>query len=167
MDYAGIIDRLREADAQDEAFDWLERAVADGRVSTHGGGRRYWLSPDEVAEAYVARGRTEDALEVQRTAFANRPEVPRFRALMARGAGRRTRGGAGRAMATLEELARVPTAVRLRWSQIALAERDVDAAWAAAEKNAPAMPGASWPVRWRRRTPAAPLRSTNRTSTSS
>jgi uncharacterized Zn finger protein len=137
VDYPGIVDRLNAAGRSDEAFAWLERGVAAGWVSARmqSGQRSFWLSPEEVVQAYVARGRTEDALDVQRGQFARQPEVPRFRALMdlAERIGspetERTR-----AFATLQELARQPFGSGAPRIRIALAEGDLEGAWAVAEE---------------------------------
>ncbi len=47
--YGAIVDRLRAAGRTEDAVTWIDRAVAAGRVSSHGGGNSYCLSPDGVA----------------------------------------------------------------------------------------------------------------------
>nr|WP_248580454.1 hypothetical protein [Nocardioides sp. InS609-2] len=105
-------------------------------------GRAFWLSPEEVAEEYVARGRPEDALEVQRREFARRPEVPRFRALaeLAERVGSLDAERA-RAFATLDELARQPFGSGAARIRIALAEGDIETAWEVAGDFGP---GDAW-----------------------
>jgi hypothetical protein len=73
--YGAIIARLREAGRDDEAVNWIDRAVAEGRVSGQGGGNDYWLSPSAVAETYRGLGRIDDAIAVLRTDFVGRPTV--------------------------------------------------------------------------------------------
>lgn len=135
-DYGGIVDRLRAAGRDDEAFGWIERAVAHGRVSARGGRGAYWLDPEDVAAAYVARGRIEDALEVQRREFASSPTVRRFTILLdlVREVGRSVEAERGRCFATLEEQARAPYGSGAARIQIAIAERDLATAWEVAQE---------------------------------
>ena len=58
--YGAIIDRLRAAGRDEEAIEWMDRAVAAGRVSGHLGGNDFWLDPVTVAETYRSLGRDED-----------------------------------------------------------------------------------------------------------
>lgn len=136
VDFAAIVDRLRAVGRLDEAFDWIERAVAAGRVSSLNNGRAYWLSPEEVVEEYLARDRVEDALEIQRKEFARRPEVPRFRALLE--LAQRVGSPAVErewAYALLDAKAREPFGSGAARIQIAIAERDLEGAWQAAEAH--------------------------------
>ncbi|KAA0024216.1 SWIM zinc finger family protein [Antrihabitans cavernicola] len=136
VDFAGIVDRLRAAERVDDAFAWVERAVVAGRISSsHSTARMYWLSPEEAAEEYVARGRTEDALDIQRNEFARRSEPARFRALMELA----ERVGSPevereRAYATLATLARQPFGSGAARIRIAIGEDDLETAWSVAEE---------------------------------
>jgi uncharacterized Zn finger protein len=134
-DFAGIVDRLSAAERHDEAFEWLERAVAAGAVSTHSAAGASWLTPEGVAEAFVDRGRPEEALAVQRKAFAERPEVPRFRALieLAERVGS-AQDERATAFELLAEKARAPYGSGAARVQIAIAERDLETAWQVAQE---------------------------------
>lgn len=141
-DFPAIVDRLVAAGREDDAFAWLERGVAEGRVSSHPGGRSYWLDPVEVVEAFLARGRVEEALELLRKELARHPGVPRFRALMdlAERVGSVAEERA-RAFAVLDEQARAPYGSGAARIQIALAERDLETAWSVALEQGP---GHAW-----------------------
>jgi hypothetical protein len=80
--YGAIVARLRAAGRDDEVVDWIDRAVADGRVSSQGGGNDYWLSPSDVAETYRGIGRIDDAIAVLRADFVRQPAVHSYRALL-------------------------------------------------------------------------------------
>ncbi len=79
--YGAIVDRLRAAGRAEEAVTWIDRAVAEGRVTSHGGGNAYWLNPDDVAKTYRELGRIEDALRVLRNDFTRQPSVQTYRVL--------------------------------------------------------------------------------------
>ena len=81
-EYGAIVDRLRAADRTEDAVAWMDRAVADGRVTSHGGGNAYWLSPDDVARTYRELGRIEDAVAVLRADFIRQPSVGAYRVLL-------------------------------------------------------------------------------------
>lgn len=51
--YGAIITRLREALRDDEVVNWVDRAVAEGRISGQSGGNDCWLSPS-AADRYGA-----------------------------------------------------------------------------------------------------------------
>ena len=80
--YGAIVDRLRAAGRTEDAVAWIDRAVADGRITSHGGGNAYWLSPDDVAATYRGLGRIEDAVAVLRADFVRQPSVPTYRVLL-------------------------------------------------------------------------------------
>src|SRR4029077_13096712 len=42
--YGAIVDRWRAAGRTEDAVAWIDRAVADGRISSHGDAKAYWLS---------------------------------------------------------------------------------------------------------------------------
>lgn len=129
--YGDVIDRLREADRGEEVVAWVDRAVAERRVS--GSGNQYWLSPGFVAKTYRRLGRVDDALSVLRAEFTRQPgaetlhQLVEFATAEGRGESERTwamldahgaaaRQGSGRALV-----------------EIALSESDLEAAWAAAD----------------------------------
>jgi hypothetical protein len=132
--YGAIIARLREAGRDDEVVSWIDRAVAEGRISGQGGGNDYWLSPSAVAETYRGLGRIDDAIAVLRNDFVRRPTVHAFRSLLDFAAtinradtertwaldhARELAGGSGAGSVLV---------------QLALSEGDVGAAWEAADR---------------------------------
>lgn len=137
--YGAIIARLREAGRDDEAVDWIDRAVAEGRISDQGGGNAYWLSPSAVAETYRELGRIDDAIAVLRADFVRQPAVGAFRALLDFAA-TIDRADTERAWAFdhARGLAGGPGAGSVL-VQLSLSEGDVDAAWEAADRY-----GAGW-----------------------
>ena len=80
--YGAIVDRLRAAGRTEEAVAWIDRAVAEGRITSHGGGNAYWLSPDDVAQTYQGLGRIDDAVAVLRADFVRQPSVGTYRVLL-------------------------------------------------------------------------------------
>lgn len=139
--YGAIVDRLRAAGRNDAAVRWIDRAVADGRVSSHGGGKNaYWLSPDDVAETYRELGRIDDAVAVLRADFLRQPSVQKYGVLrdFAAGVGRIDRERIW-AFDQAHRLALDPYAAGAVLVQLSLSEGDVDAAWEAADRY-----GAGW-----------------------
>jgi hypothetical protein len=135
--YGAIIARLREAGRDDEAVNWVDRAVAEGRVSGQGGGNDYWLSPSAVAETYRGLGRIDDAIAVLRTDFVGRPTVHAFRSLLDFAAMiDRTDTERAWALDHARESAGGPGAGSVL-VQLSLSEGDVDAAWEAADRYGP------------------------------
>lgn len=137
--YGAIIARLREAGRDDEVVDWIDRAVAEGRVSGQGGGNAYWLSPSTVAETYRELGRTDDAIAVLRGDFVRQPAIRAYRALLDFAA---TLDCADTERAWAFDHARELAGGSSAGSvlvQLALSEGDVDAAWEAADRY-----GAGW-----------------------
>lgn len=137
--YGAIVDRLRAAGRTEEAVAWIDRAVAAGRVSSHGGGNSYWLSPDDVAATYQGLGRIEDAVAVLRSDFVRQPSVGAYRVLLDFAAGV-DRADAERswAMDHARQLgASDPYAHGAVLVQLLLSEGDVDAAWEAADRYGP------------------------------
>lgn len=80
--YGAIIARLRAAGRDDEVVNWIDRAVAEGRASSQGGGNGYWLSPSDVADTYRGIGRIDDAIAVLRADFLRQPAVHAYRSLL-------------------------------------------------------------------------------------
>jgi hypothetical protein len=139
--YGAIVDRLRAAGRDEDAVAWIDRAVADGRISSHGGGNEYWLSPDDVAATYQGLGRIDDAVAVLRADFMRQPSVGAYRVLLdfAAGVGRvdpeRTWAmGHARQLAASDVYAQGAVLV-----QVLLSEGDAEAAWQAADRY-----GAGW-----------------------
>ncbi|OBI81561.1 SWIM zinc finger domain-containing protein [Mycobacterium sp. 1245805.9] len=135
--YGAIIARLRLAGRADEVVSWIDRAVAEGRISSHGGGNDYWLSPSTVAETYRGLGRIDDAIAVLRNEFVRRPTVLAFRSLLDF-ASTIDRADTERTWAFdhAREVAGGPGAGSLL-VQLSLSEGDVDAAWEAADCYGP------------------------------
>lgn len=135
--YGAIIARLREAGRDDEVVSWIDRAVAEGRISGQGGGNDYWLSPSAVAETYRGLGRIDDAIAVLRNDFARRPTVHAFRSLLDFAA-TINRADTERAWALdhARELAGDCGSGSVL-VQLALSEGDVGAAWEAADRYGP------------------------------
>lgn len=135
--YGAIIARLRDAGRGDEVVGWVDRAVVEGRISSHGGGNDYWLSPSYVAETYRGIGRIDDAIAVLRADFVRRPEGRSYRSLQEFAA------AVGRAETERDwafnharELAAGPYAGSVL-VQLSLSEGDVDPAWDAADCYGP------------------------------
>jgi SWIM zinc finger len=82
--YGSIICRLLTAGRRLEAVDWLDRAVAAGRISAIAYGSRndYFVTPDQAVELYVSAGRSEDALAVLQAAFLARVGPESWHALL-------------------------------------------------------------------------------------
>jgi hypothetical protein len=133
--YGAVVERLRAAGRAEEAVAWMDRAVAAGRVSGRSGGNDYWLSPHDVAGTYLGVGRIDDALAVLHREFATSAGVATFRSLidfatpLGRAEDERTW-----ALETARELATRPYGTGAALVEIALHEKDLDAAWAAADE---------------------------------
>jgi len=135
--YGAIIARLREAGRDDEVLNWIDRAVAEGRISGQGGGNDYWLSPSAVAATYRGLGRIEDAIGVLRTDFVGRPTVDAYRSLLDFAVTiDRTDNERTWALDHARELARGAGSGAVL-IQLALSEGDVDVAWEAADRYGP------------------------------
>jgi uncharacterized Zn finger protein len=135
--FGAIIARLRAAGRDEEAVTWIDRAVAEGRTSSHGGGNSYWLNPSDVADTYRAIGRIDDAIAVLRADFVRQPGVRTYRTLLDFAA-TLDRAETERAWA-LDHAREVASghgagAVLV---QLSLSEGDVDAAWEAADRYGP------------------------------
>ncbi len=135
--YGAIIARLRAAGRDAEVVAWIDRAVAEGRTSSHGGGNSYWLNPSEVADTYREIGRIDDAIAVLRADFVRQPSVRAYRVLLDFAAAH-DRAETERAWALdhARELATGPGAGAIL-VQLCLIEEDVDAAWEAADRYGP------------------------------
>jgi hypothetical protein len=135
--YGAIIARLRTAGRDDEVVSWIDRAVAEGRISAQGGGNDYWLSPSAVAEMYRGLGRIDDAIAVLRADFVRQPTVYAYWSLLDFAA-TIDRADTARAWALdhARELASGPGAGSVL-VQLSLSEGDVEAAWEAADRYGP------------------------------
>ena len=109
-----------------------------GRVTSHGGGNEYWLSPDDVAKTYLGLGRIDDAVAVLRADFIRQPSVPTYRVLLDFAAGV-DRADTERTWAFdhARQLASDRYAAGAVLVQLSLSEGDVDAAWQAADRYGP------------------------------
>jgi uncharacterized Zn finger protein len=137
-EYGAIVDRLRAADRTEDAVAWMDRAVADGRVTSHGGGNAYWLSPDDVARTYRELGRIEDAVAVLRADFIRQPSVQTYCVLRDFAAGvDRAETERTWAFDHARQLASDRFAAGAVLVQLCLSEGDVDAAWQAADRYGP------------------------------
>ncbi|CAM2738123.1 SWIM zinc finger domain-containing protein [Mycobacterium intermedium] len=135
--YGAIVARLRDAGRDDEAVGWIDRAVAEGRISSHGSGNDYWLSPTDVAETYRGLGRVDDAIAVLRADFVRRPEIRVYRSLLEFAATvDRVETERAWAFDHARELTAGPYAGSIL-VQLSLSEGDVDAAWEAADRYGP------------------------------
>ncbi len=137
-EYGAIVDRLRAAGRTEEAVAWIDRAMAEGKVSSHGGGNQFWLSPDDVAATYQGLGRIDDAVAALRADFVRQPSVGAYRVLLDFAAGV-DRVDTERAWAfdhaghlATDRFAKGATLV-----QLCLSEGDVEAAWEAAHRYGP------------------------------
>lgn len=137
-EYGAIVNRVRAAGRVEEAVTRIDRAVAEGRVSSRGGGNKYWLSPDDVAETYKGLGRIDDAVGVLRDDFVRQPSVQNYRVLVTFATGI-DRADTERAWAFehARELASDRFAAGAVLVQLFLSEGDVDAAWQAADRYGP------------------------------
>ncbi len=135
--YGAIVDRLRAAGRDAEASDWIDRAVAAGRVSRHGSGQRneYWLDPAEVADDLLVRRREDEAIEVLRNQVRGATDIRPYRALLDF-ADRLGRGEGEESWAKehLRERALEPFGNGALLVQIALADADLAGAWSVAEE---------------------------------
>lgn len=136
--YGAIVARLREAERPEEAVAWIDRAVAEGRVSGRGGGTEYWLSPSDVAETYHGLGRTEDAMDVFRADFIGQPSVSAYQDLL-EFAARIDRADTERTWALnhARDLASDPHTGGAVLIELLLSEGAADAAWQAADRYGP------------------------------
>ena len=137
--YGAIVDRFRTAGRTEDAVAWIDRAVAEGRISSHGGGNEYWLSPDHVAETYRGLGRIDDAVNVLRADFVRQPSVGAYRVLLDFAAGvdrvdteRTWAFDHARQLAASDRFAAGAVLVQLYMS-----DGDIDAAWQAADRYGP------------------------------
>jgi hypothetical protein len=133
--YGAIVERLRAAGRDDDVVEWIDRAVAGGQVSGHGGGNDYWLDPVAVARTYLSLGRASDGVGVLRAEFVRRPELKTFRQLLdyAEETGD-PEAERSWALAKARELATQPFGSGAVLIEIALAEGDLETAWSAARE---------------------------------
>jgi uncharacterized Zn finger protein len=137
--YGAIVERLRAAGRTGDALTWIDRAVAEGRISSHGGGNAYWLSPHDVARTYRELGRIDDAVGVLRADFVRQPSVQTYCVLRDFAADiDRVDTERAWAMDHAQQLAGTDGfAAGAVLVQLLLSEGDVDAAWQAADRYGP------------------------------
>jgi hypothetical protein len=143
-EFGAIVDRRRAAGRTEDAVAWIDRAVTEGRISSHGGGNQFWLNPDDVAVTYQGLGRIEDAVGVLRADFVRQPSVATYRVLFDFAAGV-NRADTERAWAFdhARQLAASDCfSAGAVLVQLYLSECDVDGAWLAADQYGP---GWAWP----------------------
>lgn len=144
VQYGAIVDRLRAAGRGPEASEWIDRALAAGRVSGRAGGQRneYWLDPGEVAEDLLTRGRDDDAIEILRDQVRRATDLRSYRALLdfADRLGHRE-GEQAWAKEHLRVRAGEAFGNGALLVQIALADGDLPGAWSVAEELGP---GHAW-----------------------
>ena len=136
--FGAIVDRLRAAGRTEDAVAWIDRAVAAGRISSHGGGNDFWLSPDDVAATYQGLGRIDDAVAALRADFVRQPSVGAYRILLDFAAGvDRVDTERTWAFDHARQLASDRFAAGAVLVQLSLSEGDIDAAWQAADQYGP------------------------------
>jgi hypothetical protein len=136
--YGAIVDRLRAAGRAEDAVAWIDRAVAEGRVSSYGGGNEYWLSPDFVAATYKALGRIDDAVAALRADFVRQSSVENYRVLLDFAAGvDRAETEHTWALGHAEQLATDRFAAGALLVQLLMSDGDIEAAWQAADRYGP------------------------------
>jgi hypothetical protein len=112
--------------------------VAEGRISSHGGGNAFWLSPDDVAKTYQGLGRIDDAVNVLRADFVRQPSVGAYRVLLDFAAGvDRVDDERAWAYDHARQLASDRFAAGAVLVQLCLSDGDVEAAWEAADRYGP------------------------------
>lgn len=133
-EYVGIVERLRAAGRDDEALAWIDRAVAEGRVTLRPQGM-YWLDAVEVARLYAGLGRHDDALAVLRSEFDKRPGRASYLPLLdfAAELGRWDEERAW-ALARAREQAGQPYVEGAALIEILLGEGDLEEAWRVAKE---------------------------------
>jgi hypothetical protein len=136
--YGAVVDRLRANGRTEDAVAWIDRAVADGRVTSHGGGNAYWLSPDDVARTYLGLDRIDDAVGVLRADFVRQPSVGAYSVLLDFAAGV-DRADTERTWAFdhARQLATDRFAAGAVLVQLHMSDGDIDAAWQAADRYGP------------------------------
>jgi hypothetical protein len=136
--YGAIVDRLRAAGRPEDAVAWIDRAVAEGRIASHGGGNEFWLSPDGVAQTYLGLSRIDDAVAVLRADFVRQPSVGAYRVLLDFAAGvDRVDTERAWVLDHARQLASDRFAAGAVLVQLSLSDGDVDAAWQAADRYGP------------------------------
>ncbi|MED5812875.1 hypothetical protein VST63_10935 [Mycolicibacterium sp. 050232] len=136
--YGAIVARMRAAGRTEDAVAWIDRAVAAGGISSHGGGNEYWLSPDDVAKTYLELDRIDDAVGVLRADFVRQPSAQNYRVLLDFAAGvDRVDTEHAWALGHAEELATDRFAAGAVLVQLHLSDGNSEAAWEAADRYGP------------------------------
>lgn len=132
--YGEIITRLRAVNRAREAMSFLDRAVAEQRI-TSGPGNDYWIGADDAAEAYLKDGRDEDALAMLRGVFRQHPDAVSYRLLLRHATTLRC---ADDERAWALERAEQHTGGHRQGAllvELALVDGDLDRAWVAADQH--------------------------------
>jgi len=139
VQYGAIVERLRAAGRQNEMYEWIDRAAAAGNITEYPGPNDYFLEPTLVAEDYLRRDRGDDAIAVLRRALTD--SVHRGRPVEAAHnlfafADRVGLADTERQWVDdeLRRLAREPFGSGAALVELAIADHDLDAAWAAADE---------------------------------
>ena len=134
--YAEIISRLRKANRGEEVLDWIDRAVAKGRV-THAVADRnnpYWLVAIDVAQAYDKAKRTDDAINVLRGSILSSPGPASLKTLLDFAQEHGVAEAERRWAITQLRSQAASSGSGSALVRVALSDGDVEAAWQAAEE---------------------------------
>lgn len=133
VQYGAIVTRLRQAGRDQEAVEWIDRGVGEGRLGLQGETNDFWLGHDDVARTYRDLGRVDDAFAVLRDHFRRQPGLGTYRTLLDHALEEgRWDGERAWALEHASELATRPYGDGATLIEVALGEGDLDAAWAAA-----------------------------------
>lgn len=130
--FGAIIQRLLAADRIAEAMDWLDRAVAAGRIWHQDDD--YHLAYGTAADLYARAGRVQEGTAVLREGFRRHAGPDSYRALVDY-AESHGRGEAERDWAMAEATRQAGLTDGAALVGIHLAEGDAEAAWAAAREH--------------------------------
>ncbi|MFH5210695.1 SWIM zinc finger domain-containing protein [Antrihabitans sp. NCIMB 15449] len=134
--YGKIIARLRRAGRHNDVVEWVDKAVAAGRIGDRPYASEYWLDAAEIATVYYDADRASDGLAVLVDAFKSSPGAGTFQQLLdyADRVGQRDKMRSW-ALALVTKATSKPRATGATLIEIALHEHDVDAAWVAARAH--------------------------------
>jgi hypothetical protein len=132
ISFGDIIARLRMAGRHTDVVEWVDKAVAAGRVGGNSFPNNYWLDAAEVASTYYDADRASDGLAVLVDAFERSPGAGTYQQLLdyAERLGQREKLRSW-ALKLATKAASKPRATGATLIEIALHEHDVDAAWVA------------------------------------
>jgi tetratricopeptide (TPR) repeat protein len=127
--FGGIISRLLSAGRNEEAMDWLDRAVAAGRIWHQDDD--YHLAYGTAADLYARAGRVQEGIDILRDGFRRHAGPGSYRTLVDYAAAH-GRGEAERDWAIAEATRQAALTDGHALVGIHLADGDEEAAWAAA-----------------------------------